>query len=90
MICPEPTDPGYGTCKDGTKACEGTLASDPKLIPMGATVTFTLNGKEFTGTVQDVGGAIKGKEIDVWCADHADAFKFNFTANGTVTIKCKK
>jgi 3D (Asp-Asp-Asp) domain-containing protein len=86
----EPTDPRYGICKDGTEACEGSLASDIKVIPMGATVTFTLNGKPFTGTVHDIGGAIKGKEIDVWCVEHVDAFKINFTATATVTIKCKK
>lgn len=73
----KPNDPGYGICKDQTKAWEGTLASDPRIIPMGATVSFTLKGKPFTGTVHDIGGVIKGKEIDVWCADHGDAFTIN-------------
>jgi len=84
------SDPGYGICKDGTKACEGTLASDPKVIPMGADVTFKMNEKTVVGTVHDIGGAIKGKEIDVWCAEHEGAFTINFTADATVKINCTK
>ena len=57
---------------------------------MGATVSFTLKGKPFTGTVHDIGGAIKGKEIDVWCADHGDALTINFTAEAIITINCKE
>ena len=75
-------------CKDETKACVGTLASDIKVIPMGSTVRFELNGKSFTGTVHDIGGGIKGREIDVWCTEHKEAFKINFTSEATVTIKC--
>ena len=80
----------YGTCYDGTQACDGTLAADLKMIPLGAHVQFKLNGVDTEGVVHDVGGAIKGKRIDIWCETHAEASKINFMAIATITIHCKE
>ena len=85
-----PGDSGYNICKDGTAACEGTLAADPTIIPFGASVTFTMNGKETTGIVHDIGGKVKNLHIDVWCPSHSEALKINFTAKAVITINCKR
>ncbi len=49
--------------KNGNKLIDGTAAVDPKIIPMGT--TFEIDGSRIC-TANDVGGAIKGKHIDVF------------------------
>lgn len=41
----------------------GSLAVDPRLIPLGSTVTLAGLG---TFTADDTGGAIRGPHVDVW------------------------
>lgn len=61
----------------------GTIAVDPKVIPLGSKVYITgYNHKGlpvggFVGTASDVGGAIKGKRIDIFVGDsQASAQRF--------------
>lgn len=42
---------------------DGSLAVDPRLIPLGSTVTLAGLG---TFTADDTGGAIRGPHVDVW------------------------
>lgn len=46
-----------------------TIAVDPNVIPMG-TVVY-INDEEYIA--QDVGGAIKGNRIDIYCDTHEEA-----------------
>lgn len=46
-----------------------TIAVDPDVIPLGSTVI--IDGIEYIA--QDVGGAIKGARIDIYCASHEEA-----------------
>ncbi len=63
---------GGGTAT-GAKAKEGkTIAVDPKEIPLGSKVKI---GKH-TYVAQDVGGAIKGKRIDIFFRTHQRALNF--------------
>ena len=48
-----------------------TIAVDPDVIPLGTTVI--INGQEYVA--QDVGGAIKGNRIDVYCNSHEEAIE---------------
>lgn len=46
-----------------------TIAVDPEVIPLGSAVI--INGQEYIA--HDVGGAIKGARIDVYCGSHEEA-----------------
>ncbi|MHC4270094.1 MAG: 3D domain-containing protein [Planctomycetota bacterium] len=71
----DPSDKWYGITASGKKAKWGTIAVDRKVIKMGS--TLRIDG--FPDTIfraEDVGGAIKGKHIDVWFPSHKEALKF--------------
>ena len=61
-----------GITASGTKATAGrTVAADPDVLPMGSVVI--IDGHTYT--VEDVGGAIKGKRIDIFMDSHEEALK---------------
>lgn len=65
-----PDDPRYGITATGTRATQGrTIAADPKVLPYGTVVV--INGHEYV--VEDCGGAIDGKEIDMYFDSHQEA-----------------
>lgn len=59
-----------GVTARGTVARHGTVAADPKVYPFGTKLEIPGYG---TGIVEDVGGAITGKHIDVWFPSHGQA-----------------
>ena len=71
----DPSDKWYGITASGKKAKWGTVAVDRKVIKLGSTLRI----KGFPDTIfraEDVGGAIKGRHIDVWFPCHREALKF--------------
>lgn len=67
-----PYDAGCsGTTATGTKAGYGTIAVDPKVIPLGTKVYIPGYG---TAIAADTGGAIKGNRVDVCYGSKAEAF----------------
>jgi 3D (Asp-Asp-Asp) domain-containing protein len=71
----DPSDKWYGITASGKKAKWGTVAVDRKVIKLGSTLRI----KGFPNTIfraEDVGGAIKGRHIDVWFPSHREALKF--------------
>ena len=61
-----------GITASGTKATAGrTIAADPDVLPMGSVVI--IDGHTYT--VEDVGGAIKGKRIDIFMDSHEEALQ---------------
>lgn len=63
-----------GITYSGTPAREGrTIAADPSVWDIGTCVSIPGVGKR---VVEDIGGAIKGKSIDVYFDSHEDALKF--------------
>lgn len=67
-----------GITASGTKATEGrTISVDPNLIPLGTTVVIQFaDGTTHEYIAEDTGSAIKGKIIDLYFADHAQAWNF--------------
>ena len=59
-----------GVTARGTRARKGTIAADRSRYPFG-TVMF-VEGYGY-GTVEDVGGAIKGEHIDLYFYSHKQA-----------------
>lgn len=62
-----------GVTSTGTRAHHGTIAADPKVFKMGTRLNVPGYGE---GTVEDVGGAIKNKHIDIWFPSHDAALKW--------------
>lgn len=59
-----------GVTASGAPVKHGTVAADTKRYAFGTRLEIPGYG---TGTVEDVGGSIKGRHIDVWFPSHADA-----------------
>lgn len=70
-----PDDPLYGITATGTVATEGrTIAVDPSVIPYGSMVAVEYDdGRTCYYIAEDCGGAIKGRKVDVFIADHERA-----------------
>ena len=61
-----------GITYTGTTATQGrTIAVDPEVIPLGSEVT--INGQTYIA--EDIGGAIKGKRIDIFVNSHEEALE---------------
>src|SRR5918992_1484739 len=67
-----------GETSTGTQAKSGTVAADPRVLPMGTTIRVTglMSPRPQTFTVSDTGGAVKGNVIDIFISDCARAKTF--------------
>ncbi len=71
----DPSNKWYGITASGRKARWGTVAVDRRLIKLGSRLRI----EGFPKTVfraDDIGGAIKGKHIDLWFPSHRKALEF--------------
>lgn len=79
-----PSDPGYGVTYSGSNASEGrTIAVDPGVIPIGATVFIDGIGVR---KAEDIGSAIRGARIDVFMNDLGQAREFGVKKNVIVYV----
>jgi len=75
-------DPAQGTTDimaSGKKVYQGAIAADPEVLPIGTVVEIMGLSPERDGyyTVEDVGGAIKGLHIDIFCESKFEALQIN-------------
>ena len=77
----------YGRTRSGVKTQLGTMAADPRVLPLGTIVQ--VNAGKYSGvyTVHDTGGAIKGNRVDVWMATNKEARRFGRRAIKLVVLK---
>lgn len=64
-----PGQPGFGITRTGIRAREGVIAVDPRIIPLGTKVYVEVPGSTPDygfAIAADIGGAIKGKLIDLY------------------------
>ena len=59
-----------GVTASGAITARGTIAADPAVFPFGTRMGIPGYG---SGTVQDIGGSIKGAHIDIWFPLHEEA-----------------
>lgn len=59
-----------GVTASGTRAVRGTIAADTDVLPFGTIVYVPGYGY---GRVEDRGGKIKGRCLDLWYPSHGDA-----------------
>jgi len=74
-----PGNKWYGITATGTRAKVGTIAVDPRVIPLGTKVYVEgLYGAKNYGyaTAEDTGGAIKGKIIDLYFDTHRETINW--------------
>lgn len=74
-----PGNKWYGITATGTRAKVGTIAVDPRLIPLGTKVYIEgLNGAPNYGyaVAEDTGGAIKGEIIDLYFNSHKETINW--------------
>jgi len=71
----DPSSKWYGITASGRKAVWGTVAVDRRLIKLGTRLRIEGFPKT-TFRADDVGGAIKGKHIDLWFPSHREALEF--------------
>ncbi|QQY79880.1 uncharacterized protein YabE (DUF348 family) [Keratinibaculum paraultunense] len=74
-----PGDKYYGITASGTKARVGTIAVDPRVIPLGTRLYVeSLDGSKDYGfcIAEDTGGTIKGNRIDLFFNNLKEAKKF--------------
>ncbi|MDU5377137.1 3D domain-containing protein, partial [Peptoniphilus lacydonensis] len=73
-------DPTAGsTTATGTRARVGSVAVDPKVIPLGSKLYIeSMDGFQSYGyaTAEDTGGAIKGNRIDLFYGSNREANNF--------------
>ncbi|MBQ4629565.1 MAG: G5 domain-containing protein [Clostridia bacterium] len=74
-----PGDPGYGLTASGTYAKLGTVAVDPRVIPLGTKMYIvSTDGRYVYGycTAEDTGGAIKGNKVDLFYNTRNECLQF--------------
>jgi 3D (Asp-Asp-Asp) domain-containing protein len=66
-----------GETADGSRAREGIVAADPKVLPLGTRIRVEGAGA-YDGeyVVRDTGRAVKGREIDLYLASDREATVF--------------
>ena len=62
-----------GVTASGKTARHGTVAADPAVFGFGTRLEIPGYG---IGVVEDIGGAIKGRHIDIWFPSHAAAMRW--------------
>ena len=77
----------HGRTRSGIHTQEGTMAADPRVLPLGTVVQ--VNAGKYSGvyTVHDTGGAIKGNRVDVWLPTNKEARRFGRRAIKLVVLK---
>lgn len=74
-----PGTPGYGITASGTYAKPGTVAVDPRVIPLGTKMYIvSTDGSVVYGfcTAEDTGGAIKGNKVDLFYNTKQECMQF--------------
>jgi 3D (Asp-Asp-Asp) domain-containing protein len=62
-----------GITASGVYVRRGVIAADPRVIPLGSVVQISTPGYSGIYTVQDTGGKIKGKIVDLWMGSSREA-----------------
>jgi len=75
-----------GTTRRDHWVREGIVAADPRIFPLARYVEVFL-GKHYLGRflVDDTGGKVKGKTLDIWTPSCSDARRFG-RQHGTATL----
>jgi len=75
------------TTAAGTRVAEGVVAADPRVLPLGTVIRLAgLDGRyNGTYTVMDTGPKVRGRHLDLYLRDCAEAVRFG-RRSGRVSI----
>ena len=73
-----------GTTASGTQVHRGTAAADPRVLPLGSRIS--IRGRRGPYVVEDNGGAMKGRRLDIYMPSCDQAKRFG-RQRVTVTIE---
>ncbi|MBC8088431.1 MAG: 3D domain-containing protein [Phycisphaerae bacterium] len=78
-----------GTTRSGTPVREGIVAADPRVFPLNSEIDLRIGDRPLgLFKVEDTGLLIKGRKIDLWLSDCAEARTFG-RKRGIATISLK-
>lgn len=60
----------------GGSVRRGIVAADPRILPLGTRIYMNAGPYSGTYVVADTGGAVRGKVLDVWVPNQAEAIRF--------------
>ena len=75
------------TTAAGTRVAEGVVAADPRVLPLGTVIRLAgLDGRyNGTYTVMDTGPKVRGRHLDLYLRDCAEAVRFG-RRSGRVSV----
>ncbi len=78
-----------GETKDGTPVHSGVIAADPRVLPLGSVVHVEVPEVGISGvfTVNDTGGAVKGRIIDIFMPSCRRAKQFGRRAAMVLVLR---
>ena len=65
-----------GRTANGSSVKRGIVAADPRILPLGTRIQLDAGSYSGTYTVADTGGAVRGRVLDVWVPNCAEANRF--------------
>jgi 3D (Asp-Asp-Asp) domain-containing protein len=65
-----------GRTASGGGVRRGIVAADPRVLPLGTRIYMSAGPYSGTYVVADTGGAVKGRILDVWVPNQAEAMRF--------------
>ncbi len=70
----------------GTAVRRGIVAADPRVIPLGSRISISAGSYSGTYRVEDTGGVIRGRILDIWVPSCAEAIRFGRRTIGVSVI----
>ena len=65
-----------GRTASGSGVRRGIVAADPRVLPLGTTISLDAGAYSGSYLVADTGGAVKGRKLDIWVPNCSEARRF--------------
>jgi 3D (Asp-Asp-Asp) domain-containing protein len=78
-----------GTTASGTRVARGIVAADPDILPLGTVIRLAGLSRRYNGmyTVMDTGSRIRGRRLDLYLPDCAQAVRFGRRSGRVIAVR---